>query len=417
MVASGQREDLTDNDSLRDLREPVAVFLSYTDKYKFEQYMSGERDISEINNLTQEMLIKKLRKLGYPAVSDDDPRAANPRTVVVTKSGIQMPFMEPEVAKMFAKDLVEDVKATGIALPMSLALGVRVNQLSVPKLAEASPDNNLAKLVDHPDGRVLDEIEKRRGPNFLHEMFKEAWEKSKSLPSDSPYPFGDEKLKGCMFSGRKTASYPWTVWAKNNLESRSLVYMSDNWKTAVRYTKGQGFVHCYDSFPEQEKMDDLGIEKGKEKQNGNRQFEAILVAEKNGYAGSYILMQDKYFEIPVEDERWKDFIECMRPTGKPSTPYMAERTINILKEAKKNHGRAQTFVPAGVNIEEVEIPQKNVDVKLEDVCVPQNDLSLAKLRKNFNNCMNTIKDFIDTIRKETRKKLPPYISHNLVKNN
>lgn len=128
-------------------------------------------------------------------------------------------------------------------------------------------------------------------------------------------------------------------------------------------------------------------------------------------------MQDKYFEIPVEDERWKDFIECMRPTGKPSTPYMAERTINILKEAKKNHGRAQTFVPAGVNIEEVEIPQKNVDVKLEDVCVPQNDLSLAKLRKNFNNCMNTIKDFIDTIRKETRKKLPPYISHNLVKNN
>ena len=156
MVASGQREDLTDNDSLRDLREPVAVFLSYTDKYKFEQYMSGERDISEINNLTQEMLIKKLRKLGYPAVSDDDPRAANPRTVVVTKSGIQMPFMEPEVAKMFAKDLVEDVKATGIALPMSLALGVRVNQLSVPKLAEASPDNNLAKLVDHPDGRVLD---------------------------------------------------------------------------------------------------------------------------------------------------------------------------------------------------------------------------------------------------------------------
>lgn len=43
MVASGQREDLTDNDSLRDLREPVAVFLSYTDKYKFEQYMSGER--------------------------------------------------------------------------------------------------------------------------------------------------------------------------------------------------------------------------------------------------------------------------------------------------------------------------------------------------------------------------------------
>jgi len=139
------KKDLTDNNSLKNRKEPIAAFFAYADADKYDLYQTDNNAIANICNDCQERLIQYLRAKGHPVVSDKDPRAMYPRAIVVTKSGIQMPFMEPDEARKYARNIQEDIEDSGFARPLGLVHGVTIDQLSPPvlrkQLGSMTPEN------------------------------------------------------------------------------------------------------------------------------------------------------------------------------------------------------------------------------------------------------------------------------------
>ena len=87
--------DLTDNDTLKDLKEPVAVYFTYADAERFKYYLEHKQELVNIDNRNCNALVKYLRRNGYNTVSYQDLAAAYLGTIVVSNTGVQMPFMEP----------------------------------------------------------------------------------------------------------------------------------------------------------------------------------------------------------------------------------------------------------------------------------------------------------------------------------
>ena len=107
--------DLTDNDTLKDLKVPVAVYFTYVDADNLKYYLEHKQKLVHLDNSNRDALVEYLREF-YTAVSDQDPAAAYPGTIVVSRTGVQTPFMEPQKARSFAKRLLHDIEESKIAM-------------------------------------------------------------------------------------------------------------------------------------------------------------------------------------------------------------------------------------------------------------------------------------------------------------
>ena len=132
--------DLTDNDTLKDLKVPVAVYFTYVDAENFKYYLEHKQELVKLNNSNRDALVDCLKK-HYTVVSDQNPAAAYPGTIVVSNTGVQTPFMEPQKVVSFTKQLLYEIEESKIAKPLSYALGIRIEQLSpsVLKAQEEEP--------------------------------------------------------------------------------------------------------------------------------------------------------------------------------------------------------------------------------------------------------------------------------------
>ncbi len=144
------QEDLTNNSTVRNRKQPIAAFFAYADVNMYETYLTDNEAIKNISNTytCQMKLIEYLRKSDYPVVSDKDPRAMDSRSIVVTKSGIQMPFMEPEVARKYIRKLQLAIETSGIARPLGLVQGVTIDQLPPPVLHKQEGAQSLENYVN-----------------------------------------------------------------------------------------------------------------------------------------------------------------------------------------------------------------------------------------------------------------------------
>lgn len=148
-------ESLLDNPSFIGINEPVALYFSYVDKDKYTYFKRHKKELVNIYNECQQRLILHLKENDYHAVSDNSPLAAHPGNIVVSRTGIQTPFILPNRIKKFALDLILDVSASGFAKPLSKIFAIRLEQLPAPVLhgADQAP---VFTYLKHPDSRVRD---------------------------------------------------------------------------------------------------------------------------------------------------------------------------------------------------------------------------------------------------------------------
>lgn len=119
-------EDLLDNLTLQDPDEPIALFFSYVDADRYDYYRKNKTELVNLSSICRDRLIKYLEGRRYTVVAEDNPLAAHPATIVVSRSGIQTPFLEPKSAKDFAYALINIIDSSGFARPMSAVLGIRL---------------------------------------------------------------------------------------------------------------------------------------------------------------------------------------------------------------------------------------------------------------------------------------------------
>lgn len=339
--------DLTDNASLRHLKQPVALFFSYVDADRYDFYCKNNFELASINNRCRDQLIEYLLVRKYPAVSDENPLAAHPGSIVVSRHGIQTPFLKPDQARDFAMQLISDIRDSGFARPMSFVLGCTIEQLPPPVLFPQQHQSE-SPFVQHPDGRMLEFVKYRFGRDFLTKMRQEAYTQGESTEQLLNQPHDVQNLDEDLYSGRKFVFESFSIHARGNLESRYLNYATPSYKNAVYYAKEGGFIHHFEKSPDQDYYQDFGIELGaKPETDPSRQLETIVLPHQNAYKGVELYLKDRRFLIPLDEDKWQAFAEFYRVAYLPDSEILKQRRINIITEAKDNYNIPRTYMPFG----------------------------------------------------------------------
>ena len=361
--------DLTDNDTLKDLKEPVAVYFTYADADRFQYYLDHKQALVNIDNRNCDALVTYLQEHDFMAVSYQDPAAAYPGTIVVSNTGVQTPFMEPQEARPFAKRLLHDIEESKIAMPLSNALGIRIEQLSPPVL-KAQEEEPRFPFTRHPDGEMLKYLQYRFGKDFIERCNKYAWNHGEDVTPRLKQEHNAADMSEPIYSGRQLALERYASHPRNDLEARNIVFGTLRFYDAWRYAKEFGFVHRFHKAEDQKYYIDYGVEQGELfTLNPVDQIETIVIPDKNEYLGVELNLKTRSFDIPLEDEMWMGYAENFRAASMPKEVKLRERRINILQDAKMNGGRAITYMPVGFNIPSSELEKyKNREpAKLEDV--------------------------------------------------
>ena len=361
--------DLTDNDTLKDLKVPVSVYFTYVDAHRLDYYLKNKQNLVHLDNNNRDALVGYLRKRRYPAVSDQDPAAAYPGTIVVSRTGVQTPFLEPEEVLSFVQELLYDIEKSKIAMPLSYALGIRIEQLSPPvlKAQEAEPRFPFTR---HPDGEMLKYLQYRFGKDFIEKCNRYAWDNGEDVTLRLKQEHNAADMGEPIYSGRQLALEKYASHPRNDLEARNIIFGTLSFANAWRYAKEQGFVHKFSKAENQKYYIDYGVEQGELfTLNPIDQIETIVIPDKNEYLGVELNLKTRSFDIPLGEEMWMGYAEMFRAASLPKEVKLGERRINILRDAKQNGGRAITYMPVGCEIPSYELEKyKNREpAELEDV--------------------------------------------------
>ena len=361
--------DLTDNDTLKDLKVPVAVYFTYADADNFEYYLKYKQKLVNLDNSNCDELVMYLKEHDFMAVSYQDPAAVYPGTIVVSNTGVQMPFMEPQKARSFAKQLLRDIEESKIAMPLSYALGIRIEQLSPPVLKPQEEEPRFP-FTRHPDGEMLKYLQYRFGKDFIERCNKYAWNNGEDITPRLKQEHNAADMSEPICSGRQLALERYASHPRNDLEARNIIFGTLSFANAWRYAKEQGFVHKFGKAEDQKYFDDYGVERGELfTLNPVDQIETIVIPDRNEYLGVELNLKTRSFEIPLGEEMWMGYAEAFRAASLPKEVKLAERRINVLRDAKMNGGRAITYMPVGFDIpkEELEKYKNREPAELEDV--------------------------------------------------
>ncbi len=386
--------DLISSALLKERTKPVALFFAYVDVEDYDLYKTDNNAVMNMHSRKKERLAAYLRSKKYPAFSDKDNRIKNPGAIMITGSGIQTPFMEPEVAEGYAEDLQKIINNSGFVRVFGHLNAVEHEQLTLPKILPDDVDEFLAvfdfrnKLVTclnkagksitkeqmegavqkfrytrHPDARMQKLIRKIYGENFIKDCYQEAFDNAKSREE---IDFLSIQNKGkYIYSGRSIGCDKHTIHPRNNLESRSGVYGVISLEEAGKYAKEMGFIYVYKNTEGQYFFGDYERERGEKPQTvPTDKSETQINPAMNEYVGVCVYFgNDRYFKVPEEDVRWQAFLEYFRSSLITDNENVYQRRLNMLKNVDEN-GRAVTYMPIGGKIEDIEVPQ---DEKFEDM--------------------------------------------------
>lgn len=208
---------LLNNPTMQNIDEPVALYFSYVDVNDFDYYHRHKPNLVRLHSMFKAELIKYLKERGYPAVAEDSNLAAHPATIVVSNSGIQTPFIEPERAKEFAYALATDIEKSGFVKPLSKIFAIRLEQLPAPVLYEQE-ETPLFSHLRHPDGRMLKYIKSKYGDNLIDDLCEEAFRRGQNItPRLAEIP-NIADLNESLYSGRKYTLWPYYSFARNDSE-------------------------------------------------------------------------------------------------------------------------------------------------------------------------------------------------------
>lgn len=419
---------LINNPSFKNIKEPVALFFSYVDVEKYDFYQKNNFELVNLSSRYKSELIEYLKDSNYLAVSDDSTLASHPATIVVSNKGIQTPFLEPDKGEEFVLKLLDDINKSKFVMPLSHVIAVRLEQLPAPVISKDNNEKIFTHLL-HPDGYLRKYIEYRQGKDFVHRMYKRAWENGENNEPRKKLNYDVSDMSQDLYSGRKLAIEPYYCYARNDMEARYLVYATPNYNHSAKFCgydekSGFGLIHHYGKSEKQEYYQSFAIELGGLAQDKKEnQIETIVIPKENEYRGLEMYMKTRSFDIP-EDADWEEFKEYCRAAYMTNNENMKKRRINILKEAKENNLRAVTYMPIGLREDGLFLDNYNTKtVTLEDLLIePQSDIRKAYYNEQFEKSLENMKQTVQETRKKNAlgensknnqaKNIPPKLSKN-----
>ena len=151
------------------LTEPVSLFIGMREE---SDYSDSARDG---NNTLIIKAVEALRQNGVDAGPFFDEDAKLPNKVVVSKTGLQTPFVAPENAKNEAVNLLNILEQNGIN-SLGFVTPNTEKQLLYPSLNNDIMDEN--KVIDlakaNPEPEKFQQILNEHGENFISDMLDEA---------------------------------------------------------------------------------------------------------------------------------------------------------------------------------------------------------------------------------------------------
>lgn len=368
--------DYMDNSSFYCLDEPVALYFSYVDTDQYDFYTKNKFELAGLRSFHQQDLIDYLRQDGYMAVSDDNPLAAHPATIVVSKSGIQMPFIEPEKAKDFAFKIRKYVQESGFVKPLSHIYAVKFEQLSQPVIDENPNRAHKPDYQRHPIQALRDYIIHINGKSFIRDMWQKAWRNAEDTQNKKHRAFNKDNPHEPLYSGRRFAVEPFYIHARNDTEGRYCIFATLNYQDAARYCgfkesdrKSYGFIHHYQKHKNQKYYPDFGHELNEPSETDvSKQVETIVAPTANPHLGTELYMGKRAYMMPNDEEMWAVFMEYHRTAYHPNNENMKKRRFNILFEAKDNGGFPKTYMPIGLDFARLLLDEYPKEIQsLEDV--------------------------------------------------
>lgn len=349
-----ETDKLLQNDTMIDLETHICCFFGYMNE---ENYNSDQKHdnrwLRGMKNNNFQDVVKALRKSGLKVVAFNSRKAKNPKYIVVTETGIQTPFyLKTQVGDIVTK-IGNSMRESGIAIPFSYYWGIRAKQLTSPP--KGGFRSKVSKNSPHPDAAVFDNILKKRGENFFEDMIQEAFDissKDKRLYNYFSQPQDlDSSEDYFVFNGRPYILEPEYIHAQNNMESRSVIFGTLSYERASLYAMQPwkkknrpllfGFVHVYKGIKNPRIYADSQMELGEsayvEFPENWAESELAIVPGKNKLLKTLICFEKQCFEIPPDDERWKDFKELLRVGYNDTRPYMVTRRANIIDQFNYNY--------------------------------------------------------------------------------
>lgn len=318
--------------SIENISEPVAIFMGISSKRNPREELTDQ----EIN-----LLVSSFEAYGIKTARFDAESAKDPSNLVVSKSGIQSPFIPldefPSTVE-FISSIIENTQQPDMndeLRPHGFGHPVTINQMMEP--AKENPNEQfslVANIRAHPDPDKAEDILDKRGRDFIEDMLN----KSAYLP--------DATLnnENCFYNG---SSFPQEFLIAPKTESRAVTYGCEACDIALDYsTTGNkyGFIKEYERTSDRfDGYMDFGIENGSSSVSAGAYEHPLYPG--NCRLKNVILHLDQdgkhlFKTLPRQDPEWQDFMELHRPA------YVADNImLNRRKNQKNsvNDGQAQTY--------------------------------------------------------------------------
>lgn len=341
------------------LTEPVSLFIGTYDPNRGSNKDSSRDGDNALIIKTVEIL----RKNGIDAVPFFDESAKSPDKVIVSKTGLQTPFVAPEKAKEEAANLLSILENNGLE-SLGFVTPNTEKQLLYPAINDDIMDANKIINIEkaNPDLEKFQQIMKENGASFINDMLDNALNSSdlKSLGGDITAEMDKEnQLHGSktLYKGATQGANVFAVISP--FEARNVPHASPKLTIAKGYSglginasskggatyvdkeseRSYGFIYEIEALDDQKYYANVGLETASEElKNSEQYFETPVMPHRNKVKAVYLhcgtKTEDFLFKIPENDPRWQDFMALHEPSDNTIFGYLADRRKQQKDDAK-----------------------------------------------------------------------------------
>lgn len=347
------------------LTEPVSLFIGTTANKDDKEFARDG------NNSLIIKTVEALRQNGVDAVPFFDDAAKLPNKVVVSKTGLQTPFVAPENAQAEAVNILSILEQHGI-YSLGFVTPNTEKQLLYPSLNNDIMNED--KVIDlekaNPNPEQFQQIMNTHGEDFISTMLDEASHSPelKILDDLTAQEMDNQnRMTGCktLYKGGTQGSNVFAVISP--YEARNVPHSSPQILIAKGYSglgtnssskggatyidkssqRSYGFIYEIEANADQKYYANIGLETASsELDNPNKYFETPVMPHRNKVKAKYLHLGDKHngflYPIPENDPRWQDFMALHEPSDNTIYGNLAIRRKQQKDDAKLN-GQAKTY--------------------------------------------------------------------------
>ena len=324
----------------------------------------GASSCNDLSEVSIKNVCDVLNANNFPAVSQKN--ADDPSKILVTGSGIQLPFQTAEDSLSMLSDIVDVLKENKDVRIRGYAHHLVKDSLTMAKIGTFTTE---AKIEDNvQNANILAEygISKE---TFINEMLTDA--KDIALSADEIHNL-ENNVGISLYRGGTLGSRPYAV--VTNVESKKLVYASANFADASYYAnihndKGYkssdgtryGFIYEYELSNNQKFYTNWGLESGaKGKKIDEQTYETDIYNNKNRLKNIYFKCGNVVCKITDENgyisKKWADFAKLHDPVNCMDSENLVVRN-NVMYEAAQEDRALCSYSKRKYNYEDLSVEE------------------------------------------------------------